>query len=353
MKLASLCATIGLAAFALSSRCHMEPATARPPFQIAGKLERDAAGCLYRDPQGGLHRLGVMGLVPYTLVSLGPPVLVTTIGEDLSAATYAGGEAISRFEGFLPICVDPPVVALDIVEPEAEGILLLLNPDGTEGLRLPGAQLLPPASGETAGLALVAYPGIAPDLVWPLGEQPVIACVDCCQMQELWRVRLPAGLPVAGIDLVAQSNGGIVVALQHDYLRYSWLVVSPAGKQLSYTGFDGQPSVDLLWPGPAHGFAELRCTSDWAELGVDTVDGRRTVLRFSLGDGMVTDTGRTFEVRPQRDERELATVGGNTVVRQYLLPSAAGELWSIPALVNSQAEVLVVDKAGAHWVAWE
>lgn len=316
--------------------------------RVAGELRRKADGLFYIDPSGAGHKLSAEATLPYCVVSLGPPVLLTAIGPDLLPATFAGAAGFSSYPGALPITCRPPVVALSGPLIGAGEAVTFLKPDGTAGLRVPAAQLLAPASGDPGSLALLALPGSNADEVWTLGEDPVLCAVDCSAMQERWRLRIECGLPVAGIDLLAQCEMGSLLALQHDYEKYSWTVVSPAGKQRALAHFEGQPAVNLVWPGPVPEFSFLRCGGKDVQLAVHKSDGSPAVLSFDLSTGGIVEKQEAISGKPPRDERASLPSGQ---VRQGLLPTAAGDRWSIPALTDGQGRVLVVGPAGAGWVA--
>lgn len=353
MKLAARYLTLGLTAMAFGLTCgSVAGALGDSPPGLAGTLEQSVDGAAYREAGGSLHKLTPDTCVPYRLISLGPPLLLTAISSDLLPKTYAGQDSFCTYPGYLPVLAAPPVVALKPAGAGGGDSLLLLRADGTVGMDLPGAELLVPAAGEPGATALVILPGAAADDVWTLGYHPRICAINCKTMQELWRIEYGGELPVAGAELVAICQAGIVAALQHDYEHYSLLVISKAGRLLSSTPLAGQPAVNLVWPGPLAELAQVSIDGSTVELGVNFSEGGSGTLQFDLRSGAVTDTGRTPLTRPQRDERSPFGAGAERVVWQGLVPREAEPPWSIPALVDDQRRVLVIVGDRPEWVKY-
>jgi hypothetical protein len=316
---------------------------------ISGTLKVDSKGLKYLDARGAERGIEAVGPVPYRVVALGPPIVVTTIGSDLLPVTYAGAEQFQRYAAYLPEPSAPPVVALSPAGSGPNTDLLLLKPDGGVGYSFPGGEYLSPASNCDPNTAVTAVPSADADLLMPLGKQPEIVAVECDSFTQRWAYRVESEWPSAGADLFALSTGGLLIALQHDFEKYSFLVLSEDGRLLSSIGFEGQPVVSLVWPGPQPITNFARCGAYWAELGVVEQGRDRKVLRFSFRDGTMKKLDVKMDGAPARDERELIVTDVGERVEQGLLPTAIGPHWSLPALCNTRDEVLVVDSSGAAW----
>ncbi len=301
--------------------------------------------------------------VPYAIIAAGPPALVTTCGPELSPTTYAAGDPPLAYAEMLPQLCDPPLVAL-MPLPDMETFLAvgctLLKPDGSVLWAGQECELLLAECGvHERGVAYIAQAKHGNALA-ALGY-PSLVAVDTQTGAQLWDIALDAPYETVEVVLWALDGAQGLLSLQYGHDAFEFMVFDRVtGKLGPRHALKGQPAARLVYPGPADeaSWAELNGTH--AEVLVYPVQGGPQLWRFELTDGSLTQEAWARELPASRREDNAHSVDGSGApgppqppFAQQLLPTPAGAAWRIPALIDAQGRVLVVDSAGARWAAAE
>lgn len=362
-----------LLGMALAGTCASPPdgssgaseAVPAPSCRAAGELNF-ADGTLSYQCDGRQQWSRSQEAVPYRIVCLGPPALVTTAGPDLAIATLAVGDEIHRYPDMYPQLVRPPLVVLNglpVVEEQADRRTVLLAADGTASWSAQRAQLLwPAAEPKDADVAYFVVPDPAGveagtlELVYPWGQNPRLVAVAAGSGAERWRAPLKPSAPLADVELWGLSGEAGLLSMQYDYQVFEFAVFAQAdGEQSSRQWLMGQPATQLVYPGE---FSEPLGTAvgdSTVSLAVYTAEGNSERWTFDLDSGELAVAPFTPPARASREENELPPGGAGPPpgrrppFKQALLPTQGGRAWSIPALVNSRGEVLVVSGEECLW----
>lgn len=298
--------------------------------------------------------------VPYAIVALGPPMLLTTCGTDLRPVTYAAADPPVAYPDTVPLLCDPPLVALmplpDMETFEPVGCILL-KPNGSVLWQGQACELLTADCGvQERG---VAYLAIAHDgsTLTPFGR-PRLAAIDTASGKELWRADLAASDDTVDVHLWALDEQHGLLSLQYSYESYDFVAFDrPTGKLKERHNLAGQPAIRLVYPGPAEEPSQVKLQGDTVEILMFPLASQAEVWSFNLATGGLAQAKLAGGIPAPGREDNALPVGGQGApgpakppFPQVLLPTQSGGDWRIPALVDAQGRVLVVDAAGARWV---
>jgi outer membrane protein assembly factor BamB len=340
--------------------CPAEPQQQAQRGTVTGAAQLQRRGetlSLLQD--GVVVRSCVAGTVqPYRIVSTGAPIVVTAADGDLRVATWAvpaNGDPV-RHVDLLPSISQPPLTALIPLTESPSGIaegLSLLAGDGTVSWTDPRADLLWAFAGADPA---VAYAAVASgdDLIYVYGETPQLTAVDAATGRELWRRGLQPLGPAVDIQLWGLSADHGLLLLQYDYEVFEFVSFARStGDLLQRHRLDGQPAIRLVYPGPTWEPARVKVTGGSVSLAVNDVEQGYQLWTFDLADGTLDKAALPGFAVTAREENALELAGGSTSgaapMPQGLLPTETGDNWTIPALLNADGRVLVVDSEGAAW----
>lgn len=329
-----------------------------------GSLER--AGTLLNYTHAGASvTLSVSEPLPYRIVCSSQPALLTTIDAALLPTTWAAAQQPCAYPGMLPVVSMPPLVALQQLPASSDAVatdLLLLGPDGTAIWRDTGCELLWPAAAEQDYLeqpatAYVLRASIG-DLVFPYGSTPELLAISLPGGEPTWQLDLKAAGPVAGVELLCVSDTWGLLSLQYDYQIYELLRFQLSDGSLGPRWrLSGQLAARIVYPGALEEPLDVKLRGQRLSVAVIAGSQKYETWDFDLSAGKLHKYPLHTPPAIRREENSAA-VGGDAApdpaeppFPQGLLPAASGEQWSIPALVSSQGEVLVIDADGARWIS--
>ena len=365
-------ATIGALLLALALACPsqrqasvtLKPAETTCAYSLQGTLGLAASGLSYRrSPDETPSSIDIADALPYQIVALGPPTLVTTCGTDLVPCTYAldRNAAISAYPGWVPQLVQGRVAALAPVVNSGDVLglgVILLNTDGSTLLRENHGMLLNPVNSAGSDTTYVVVSGKDGALLAPFGSEPELVVTDPLTGNKLRRIGLSPRFPVVDVVMWGEFDGCLLISLQYDYEMFEFISLScGTWEELARWQLTGIPGGATVYPGP--GWEPQAPESDGARAGVLVYNSSRlTWERWELD----CATGALEQAAcppPEtlREDNPLPVGGegmpgpGSAPFPQRLLPVACGNEWVIDALTDSAGRVLVVDSAGARWVA--
>jgi len=343
------------------SACPMNNASTAPDFRVQGELAWDGVVLTYVSESAAHVPVDAGHPLPYQVVTLGEPVLVTVLSSQLVPTTYALARDTQVYPGMIPLLADPPLMALGTLlpdEPLSLSAVTLLNSTGEEVFSIDdGALLLPVvASQDTVECYLVQAGGA--DMLHLFGPEALLLAVTPADGNARWAVELSAGPPLVDVELWALSSQWGLLCLQYGYDLYELVRFNRATGALGPRWpLAGQPAYTVVYPGQFYEPAELTLDGDVAQCLVDTVEHGWQNWRIDLEQGQLDTVSAAPPSSIRREENELP-VGGASIpgpphppFPQRLLPAAACDRFKIPALIKDGTSVLVVDAAGARWVA--
>lgn len=347
-----------------------EPLAAAAHYMVDGQLTYAHGELAYEHAGLPIWQEKRRGVRPYQIVALGPPVLVTALDAELQVTTWAMGDRAHRYSRHFPLVCQPPLVALAAL-PDSEYLpalgCTLLDADGYMLWAKRYGALLSPAAGpldrETAYVAVADVAGLpAPDLLFPYGSSPYLAALSTTTSRTYWSASLKGDGPVADIQLWGLTAERGLLSLQYDYRRYEFISFDrrPAGSGhvdlLDRWPLSGQPLTRIVYPGEFDEPVTVDIEDGVVSVAVFT-DARYERWEFDLSRGTLHREAAAPPEVVSREENELPDRGSGppALVRppfpQHLLPTAAAAEWRIPALVDKQGRVLVIDSHGAQWVS--
>ncbi len=333
---------------------------------VQGTLAWQAGALAYTAaPDTPAQPVPATGALPYQIVYTGQPALITTCAAELSPVTYAIGAAseITAYPGWVPQLAQGTLIALTPIADSVVGNGLGVQLLGTGGgvlYRNDAAVLLAPAGGAACATAYILEAGAPDDLIFPFGDAPRLMAVDTGSGECLWTTGLQPAAPAADAQLWAILDGQLLLSLQYDYELFEFLVLSRSdGTVLKRTQLKGIPAGANVYPGPVFDPQPPEISGPRARLAVyNDQAGAWQRWEFDCAAGTLEQQDCAPPVT-LREENAHPVEGAGTPgpdgapFPQRLLPAAAGAVWSIGALTDGAGRVLVVDSAGARWIAVE
>ncbi len=351
-----------------SAACPVAPDHA-PAHELAlrGRLERSGGELRYTDAAGRQHALrppeSTGDALPYRLVSSAGPLLLTSIDGGLTPVTWALGHKgelpAQRHTNCLPLLADASrTVLMQLADDSLDlGGLRILGAAGELVAQYDEAELLEPEAGASGDLAVLALPGAENSAFYPFGKEPSIAAFDCAKGAERWRAQLKTSFSCADIRLVALTSQTALVMVQYDYETYEFFSISPDGDSRSTYRLTQQPAFVSTLPGGSFELASVDLSQD-ADRVTMALAGRGSLeLDLNQGTGKVLPGAAAPADLREENPRPVGGAGvpgpGAPALPQGLLPEAAGDEWSIDALLRPDGAVLVLTADAAEWLTPE
>lgn len=339
------------------------PAPASPSIAPAASVELSLHDGRLAALSGGLE-LGAWELPeakPYRIVTPGPLAVVTTCNEDLEVTTIVASPTPASFPNMLPMLVEPlyaVLAELAIPDTALNGKTYLVNTEGEVVWSCQEGMLLRPSAGALpAKMFMFAdTPGSTP--MSPMGGKPELVLVDAQTGEELWRTSLATNYSPLDAQLLVADNGRGLLLLQYGYVNYGFVALDlQSGEALQSWQLAGQVASQMVYPGGFSRLAQLELDKQVVNLLVSNLGEAFELWSFDL-------RSLTLEKTPAdppqfyHDENDLSQ-GGMAIpgppdppFPQGILPTQFGAEWTIPALLDSEGRLLVVNGDEAFWLAY-
>jgi len=330
-----------------------------------GQLRYDGQRLVWQDGTSPQSVACTVPPVPYQLTTDGPVKLVTALLPGLEPATCFAGTVVTPYRGYLPVRVDPPLIALEDLPSPLTGVhasLLLLRAEGTVLWRPPDGWH---AELATSPLDSAPQPAQAYVFCWqggtpltPYGQTPELRRISLTgSAAAVETLALNTTGPAADLVLLASSGSRVLVLAQLGADNYEFILGELAGTPavIAHWPLGGQPITPLTYPGPAASYSGL--VQDGAAVSLvvhdNSAQSALETWRFDLATGQLSNAPFTGKVAPTADADNAHDHGAAGPPHpQTLLPTAGDPPWTIPALADGQGHVLVVHGDGsAEWAA--